>query len=156
MSKKGAHHHKKKNRHAGYPEEKSLESVSRPPAKRKLEIVLKCDSAGCAEAVEASIKAIAQPEVDIEILSSGVGAINKSDIFMSETESAARHVQENSYGLAHLAGRRSDIFGCASSRFQPAAGTIATRTRHRRGKRQRHCARHAIERAAGHHPYSQT
>ena len=57
------------------------------PAKKKLEIVLKCDSAGCVEAVEVSIKAIAKPEVDIEIISSGVGAINKSDIFMSETGS---------------------------------------------------------------------
>jgi len=85
MSKKGAHHHRKK--HVGHPEEKTLESVSRPPEKKKLEIVLKCDSAGCAEAVEASIKEIVQSEVDIEILSSGVGAINKTDIFMAETGS---------------------------------------------------------------------
>ena len=87
MSKKGAHHHKKQKKHAGYPEEKSLESVSGQPERKKLEIVIKCDSVGCAEAVEASIKAIAQPEVDIDILSSGVGAINKSDIFMAETGS---------------------------------------------------------------------
>ena len=85
MSKKGLHHHKKKKKHAGHPEEKILKNVSRPPEKKKLEIVLKCDSAGCAEAVEASIKEIALPQVDIEILSSGVGAINQSDIFMAET-----------------------------------------------------------------------
>jgi translation initiation factor IF-2 len=85
MSKKGAHHHKKK--YVGHLEEKTLESVSRQPEKKKLEIVLKCDSVGCAEAVEASIKEIAQSEVDIEILSSGVGAINKTDIFMAETGS---------------------------------------------------------------------
>ena len=87
MSKKGAHHHRKQKKHAGHPEEKPLESISGQPAKKKLEIVIKCDSVGCSEAVEASIKAIAQPEVDIEILSSGVGAINKSDIFMAETGS---------------------------------------------------------------------
>ena len=87
MSKKGAHHHKKQKKHAGHPEEKPLESVSGHPAKKKLEIVIKCDSVGCAEAVEASIKAIAQPGVEIEILSSGVGAINKSDIFMAATGS---------------------------------------------------------------------
>jgi len=87
MSKKGAHHHKRQKKHAGHPEEKLLENVSRQPEKQKLEIVIKCDSVGCAEAVEASIKAIVQPEVEIEILSSGVGAINKSDIFMAETGS---------------------------------------------------------------------
>ena len=88
MSKKGAHHHKKKKKHVGHSAEIPHEKTSRPPAKKKLEIVLKCDSAGCAEAVEASIKAIAKPEVDIEIISSGVGAINKTDIFMSETGSS--------------------------------------------------------------------
>ncbi len=87
MSKKGLHHHKKKKKHAGQPEEKILKNVSGPPEKKKLEIVLKCDSAGCAEAVEASIKEIVLPQVDIEILSSGVGAINQSDIFMAETGS---------------------------------------------------------------------
>jgi translation initiation factor IF-2 len=87
MSKKGAHHHKKKKKQAGHPAEKPLGNVSRPPEKKKLEIVLKCDSAGCAEAVEASIMEIARPQVDIEILSSGVGAINQSDIFMAETGS---------------------------------------------------------------------
>ena len=87
MSKKDAHHHKKKNKHAGHPVEEPPGSGVKPTPKKKLEIVLKCDSAGCAEAVEASIKAIAHPEVDIVTLSSGVGAINKSDIFMSETGS---------------------------------------------------------------------
>ena len=87
MSKKGAHHHKKKKKQASHPAENPLASVSRPSEKKKLEIILKCDSAGCVEAVEASIKEIALPQVDIEILSSGVGAINKSDFFMAETGS---------------------------------------------------------------------
>ena len=87
MSKKGTHHHKKKKKQAGHPAENPLASVSRPSEKKKLEIILKCDSAGCVEAVEASIKEIALPQVDIEILSSGVGAINKSDFFMAETGS---------------------------------------------------------------------
>jgi translation initiation factor IF-2 len=87
MSKKGAHHHKKKKKHVGHPKEKPHKKVSRPPEKKKLEVVLKCDSVGCAGAVEASIREMARPEVDIEILSSGVGAINKTDIFMAETGS---------------------------------------------------------------------
>jgi len=87
MSKKDDRHHKKKKKHAGHPAEKIPGSVSSPSEKKKLEIILKCDSAGCAEAVEASIREIVRPQVDIEILSSGVGAINKSDIFMAETGS---------------------------------------------------------------------
>jgi translation initiation factor IF-2 len=87
MGRNSTHHQRKKKKRAGYPEEKKLDSVSSSSDKKKLELVLKCDSVGCAEAVETSIKAMARPEVDIEILSSGVGAINKSDIFMAETGS---------------------------------------------------------------------
>lgn len=53
----------------------------------KLEVVLKCDSAGSVEAVSAAVLKIAVPEVDISIIHSGVGDINKSDILLAETAS---------------------------------------------------------------------
>jgi translation initiation factor IF-2 len=56
-------------------------------SRSKLEIVLKCDSAGSVEAVSASILKIIPPDVDINIIYSGVGDIHKSDILMAETAS---------------------------------------------------------------------
>ncbi|RJQ49441.1 MAG: hypothetical protein C4538_02220 [Nitrospiraceae bacterium] len=56
-------------------------------SKPKLEIVLKCDSAGSVEAVSASILKAAPAEVDVHIISSGVGDIHKSDILIAETGS---------------------------------------------------------------------
>lgn len=54
---------------------------------KRLDIVLKCDTSGCAEAIISAIKSITHPEVNVDIISSGVGSINKSDIFMAETGS---------------------------------------------------------------------
>jgi translation initiation factor IF-2 len=54
---------------------------------QRLEIVLKCDTSGCAEAIIAAISSLNQPAVEINIISSGLGAVNKSDIFMAETGS---------------------------------------------------------------------
>ena len=54
---------------------------------KKLEIVLKCDSAGSVEAVRRSLAGISTPQVIIEIIHAGVGTVNKSDIFMAETGS---------------------------------------------------------------------
>ena len=55
--------------------------------KNHLEIVLKCDTSGCAEAIISSINSLVHPKVKVDIISSGLGAINKSDIFMAETGS---------------------------------------------------------------------
>jgi translation initiation factor IF-2 len=63
--------------------EGTVGDVRRP----KLEIVLKCDSAGSVEAVSASILKISPPDIDINIIYSGVGDIHKSDILMAETAS---------------------------------------------------------------------
>ena len=56
------------------------------PAPR-LEIVLKCDSIGSTEAVLTALSGIAMPEVDIEVVRSGVGAVSQSDVLMAETAS---------------------------------------------------------------------
>jgi len=87
-SRKTAHHHKqKKSRRPEVAVAHKDLHAAHPADKRKLEIVLKCDTSGCAEAIIAAIHALAQPEMEIAIISSGVGAISKSDIFLAETGS---------------------------------------------------------------------
>lgn len=53
----------------------------------KLEIVLKCDSIGSAEAVSSALLKAVPPGIDVRIIYSGVGDIHKSDIMMAETGS---------------------------------------------------------------------
>jgi translation initiation factor IF-2 len=52
-----------------------------------LEIILKCDSIGSVEAVTTALSKMALPEVDIKIIRSGVGAVAKSDLLLSEAAS---------------------------------------------------------------------
>jgi len=87
-SGKTSHHHTKKKakRQKSVPEKPEQVSAEKIPRER-LEIVLKCDTSGCVDAVISSIKSINLPEVEIDIISSGVGSINKSDIFIAETGS---------------------------------------------------------------------
>jgi translation initiation factor IF-2 len=87
-SRKTGHHHiKKKEKPAKVSSGIKDPMSAKTDAKKKLEIVLKCDTSGCAEAIISAIKSFALPEVEINIISSGVGAINKSDVFLAETGS---------------------------------------------------------------------
>jgi translation initiation factor IF-2 len=52
-------------------------------AARKLELVLKCDSFGSVEAVEAILGKLKVPGVAIQVIHSGVGAVSKSDLVMA-------------------------------------------------------------------------
>ena len=54
---------------------------------KKLEVVLKCDTAGTEEAIRAGLAAIQKPGVEIAIIQSGVGMVSKSDILMALTGS---------------------------------------------------------------------
>ncbi len=54
---------------------------------QKLEIVLKCDVAGTAEAINASLAEIDVPGVQIKVIQSGVGNVSKSDVLMARTGS---------------------------------------------------------------------
>jgi translation initiation factor IF-2 len=63
---------------------KSAATAMRPAG---LEIVLKCDSAGCMEAVSSAILEAAPPTAPISIIHAGVGIIGKTDIFLAETGS---------------------------------------------------------------------
>ena len=84
-SRKSSHYHNKKKAKRQKSITEKPDQVSAKPAPRnRLEIVLKCDTSGCAEAIISSIISINLPEVEIVIISSGVGSINKSDIFMAE------------------------------------------------------------------------
>lgn len=79
----------------------------RGPAQRtvpKLEIVLKCDSAGSAEAVIAAIQKITVPEVSVSVIRSGIGSVSKSDVLLAETASGliAGFQVETSPGLDRL------------------------------------------------------
>jgi translation initiation factor IF-2 len=80
-------HKKKKEKHIKAGAEKKGYNSAKPAARKKLEIVLKCDTSGCTEAIISSIMSFTLAGVDINIISSGVGAINNSDIFMAETGS---------------------------------------------------------------------
>jgi translation initiation factor IF-2 len=54
---------------------------------QKLEIVLKCDVAGTAEAISASLAEIDVSGVQIDMIQTGVGHISKSDVMMALTGS---------------------------------------------------------------------
>jgi translation initiation factor IF-2 len=53
----------------------------------KLEIVLKCDVAGTAEAIGASLSEIEVPGVQIDLIQIGIGKVSKSDVLMARTGS---------------------------------------------------------------------
>ena len=54
---------------------------------KKLEIVLKSDSAGSEEAVVASLSALQIPEIELKVIHSDVGSITKSDLLLALTAS---------------------------------------------------------------------
>lgn len=55
--------------------------------KTKLELVLKCDSVGSAEAVANSLAALTTSDVEISVIHTGIGSISKSDVLFAETAS---------------------------------------------------------------------
>jgi len=86
--KKDAYQHiSEKKRHGRKIEKKKAHPPADPDARKNLEIVLKCDTSGCVEAIISAILSLALPAVKISIISAGVGAISKTDIFMAETGS---------------------------------------------------------------------
>lgn len=87
-SRKTGHHHKKRTSRPQKAAKEKVPYSAEPASPRRLEIVLKCDTSGCVEAIISAIHSLTLPGVEIQILSSGVGAISKSDIFMAETGSS--------------------------------------------------------------------
>jgi translation initiation factor IF-2 len=68
-------------------ERRRIDNPRQAPAGKaqKLELVLKCDSAGSVEAVTTALSQIVVQGVEISIARRGIGAINKSDILISGT-----------------------------------------------------------------------
>ncbi len=89
MSHKHGHHHKRvsKSREWMKTHRDTDRNSSVHGTKPKLEIVLKCDSAGSIEAAAAAISHSAGDGVEIDIINSGVGDVNHSDILMAKTGS---------------------------------------------------------------------
>jgi translation initiation factor IF-2 len=86
----------KRKKHAKHGEVPSVETIAHPSKilkskernkKKKLEIVLKCDSAGSEEAVVASLSALQVPEIELKVIHSDVGSITKSDLLLALTAS---------------------------------------------------------------------
>ena len=86
--KKEGHHKEEKKRKEYLPQnnasnKQTISNATQP----KLEIVLKCDTTGSLEAIKAAILDTLPHQVKIEIIHSGIGTINKSDVFLAETGS---------------------------------------------------------------------
>ena len=62
-------------------------SINHSQTLPKLEIVLKCESSGSLEAVKQAILDAAPEGVEIIVFHTGIGDVNKSDIFMAESGS---------------------------------------------------------------------
>ena len=65
----------------------SPSTASHTTSSPKLELVLKCDSAGSLEAVREAILAAAPTGMKVNVFHAGIGMVNKSDIFMAESGS---------------------------------------------------------------------
>jgi translation initiation factor IF-2 len=83
-SGKKVHRHDLKHQGFENVSAEQKDTVSETDAQQKLEIVLKCDTSGSIEALNSAIDSVKVPGVAIDIISSGVGDISKSDIFMAE------------------------------------------------------------------------
>jgi len=81
-----SHHGNKSERGERHKIHKNAEPAVEDTRPR-LEFVLKCDSAGSVEAVSAGVLKIVPSEVSIDVIHSGIGDINESDILMAETGS---------------------------------------------------------------------
>ncbi|MDD3243354.1 MAG: translation initiation factor IF-2 [Eubacteriales bacterium] len=70
---------------------------------KELNIIIKADVRGSAEAVKSSLEKLSTPEVRIKTIHSGVGAINENDIMLAATSNAiviGFNVQPNPQGRA--------------------------------------------------------
>ena len=81
---------KKSRKHPGFgagKQQQAPASSTEAAEEQTLEIVLKCDVAGTAEAVKATLEMLQIPSVRIHVIQTGVGHISKSDVLMAQTGS---------------------------------------------------------------------
>ena len=84
----------KRKKHPKHTTGTTVEPLAHPPKilkstekKKKLELVLRCDSAGSEEAILASLPTIKVPEIEIEVIHADVGSVTKSDLLLALTAS---------------------------------------------------------------------
>lgn len=88
MGHKHSRHKRKKHKDPGGVKPDKGQSVeSGENEQKRLELVVKCDSQGSLEAIVHSISAMRTTGVDLSIVASGVGDINKNDLFLAGTAS---------------------------------------------------------------------
>jgi translation initiation factor IF-2 len=72
------------------PQRATLESLfdSMGDGKKQLQIILKCDVQGSAEAITAALNQIESKKIDLEIIHAGVGPISESDVLLATASNA--------------------------------------------------------------------
>ncbi|MHC1745148.1 MAG: hypothetical protein AB9873_19255 [Syntrophobacteraceae bacterium] len=80
-------HHRDGAEHAKTISPEAFLKVRQEEARKKFDVVLKCDTTGSVEALTAAIMAIHVPGAQIRIIHSGVGDVSKSDLLMALTGS---------------------------------------------------------------------
>jgi translation initiation factor IF-2 len=72
------------------PQRATLESLfdTMGDGKKQLQIILKCDVQGSAEAISAALGQIESKKVDLEIIHAGVGPISESDVLLATASNA--------------------------------------------------------------------
>ncbi len=80
--------------------------------RKSLNIIVKADVQGSAEAVKASLMKLANEEVQVNVIHSGVGAINESDVMLASTSDAiivGFNVRPDNSAMANAAREEVDI-----------------------------------------------
>ena len=88
----------------------NLFSVMQQGEMKELNLIVKADVQGSAEAVKASLEKISNEEVRVRVIHAGVGAINESDILLASTSNAivvGFNVRPND--LAQAAAKRDNV-----------------------------------------------
>ena len=66
----------------------SQQSTSKPLAAKVLNCIIKVDVGGSLEAIKKEFDGLPQDEISLSLVSSGVGVISESDIFLAQTTNA--------------------------------------------------------------------
>jgi translation initiation factor IF-2 len=79
-----------RNQKLAMPQRATLESLfdTMGDGKKQLQIILKCDVQGSAEAISAALNQIESKKIDLEIIHAGVGPISESDVLLATASNA--------------------------------------------------------------------
>jgi len=79
-----------RNHKLAMPQRATLESLfdSMGDGKKQLQIILKCDVQGSAEAIGTALNQIESKKIDLEIIHAGVGPISESDVLLATASNA--------------------------------------------------------------------